>query len=93
MIKRTVVCDRCGEECIDGTYYTLGIYSYDANPTNNSKGRFDIQTYQRQYCKKCKDEIVAFSLKKEINDEDKCVNCRQAIDCINGLLDECVYKG
>ena len=81
MIKRVVVCDRCGKECAE-EYYTIDIVKYGTNVINNTNS-------QRHYCECCKNDITTFCLTKK--DEGKCANCRWAIDCINGNLNDCMY--
>ena len=68
-----VFCDRCGRECVEGSaYYTIDIYGFDINPTNDGRVSLDAATQniatnsnkvfgkERHYCKKCKDEIAQF---------------------------------
>ena len=68
-----IYCDRCGQECTEGsTYYTIDIYGHDINPTNDGRVAFDayvqnfstnlskITKQEKHYCKKCKDEIEQF---------------------------------
>ncbi len=74
MIKRQVICDRCGENCrkYGTSYYIFDIYSNDIFPTND--GRVSCETFgqnmtqnmtkifgnDKHYCKRCKDEIEKF---------------------------------
>lgn len=68
-----VFCDRCGKECIEGSaYFTIDIYGFDTNPTNDGRTSLDAATQniatnvakftgtQKHYCKQCKDEIEQF---------------------------------
>ena len=68
-----VFCDRCGQECIEGSaYFTIDIYGFDTNPTNDGRTSLDAAAQniatnvakfmgtQKHYCKKCKDEIEQF---------------------------------
>lgn len=68
-----VFCDRCGNECVEGSaYYTIDIYGHDVNPTNDGRCSIDaasqnistninkVLKQERHYCKKCKDEILNF---------------------------------
>lgn len=92
-----VFCDRCGKECVEGSaYYTIDIYGFDVNPTNDGRMSLDAATQnmetnltkaaktQRHYCKQCKDEIAQFMCqKKEDNPQvinDKLNNLRTYID-------------
>lgn len=66
------ICDRCGEEIKGATYYTVNIYGYDINPTNDarvcmdtaiqnlSEGMKRVSCPERCYCKCCKSEIETF---------------------------------
>lgn len=100
MIETKITCDRCKKECTE-KYYTIDICEHEGHSDDifsfmNSVGfntAFKLLTGKRYYCEECEKEIELFLSNKNQVDEDKCVNCRQAIDCINGLLDECVYKG
>jgi hypothetical protein len=73
IIANKIHCDRCGNECIEGsTYYTIDIYGHDINPTNDGRIAFDAYSQnfstnlnkllkqQKHYCKKCKQEIEKF---------------------------------
>lgn len=67
MIRNLVIRDRCGEECLGSTYYTIDIYGKDVNPsigisfetasqnleTNHNK----IFGNEKHYCKKCIESI------------------------------------
>lgn len=68
-----VFCDRCGQECIEGSaYFTIDIYGFDTNPTNDGRTSLDaaaqniatnvakVMGTQKHYCKKCKDEIEQY---------------------------------
>ena len=75
MIK--MICDRCGKEIEEATYYTVSIYAEDINPKpeyavttaataiQNLSNAFTVFNAKPQYCKKCRDEIEAFINKKE----------------------------
>lgn len=71
MIK--LCCDRCGEEILDLFYYTIKInrdtvctnYNSALTAVTSVTGVCNSNTLQsvnheKQYCKKCKDEIEAF---------------------------------
>ena len=69
---RQFVCDRCKKPIEGTTYYTIEIYGHDIKPTND--GRQSMTTAaqnalsnackmfnnEKHYCKKCRDQIVAF---------------------------------
>ena len=102
MIKKIVICDRCGEECAtNGEYYTIDIRIHNIDPTVGYFVEHDGS--EKHYCEKCKNEIAAFinafSLRKEIKNnkvksknESECENCRWIIDCINGEIKNCVMR-
>ena len=68
-------CDRCGEEIKETTYYTISIHAGDINPKSDKTNslatalqNFHTNTLalfncERQYCKKCRDEIESFIYK------------------------------
>ena len=65
-------CDRCGEEIQGTTYYTISFNANDINPVNYYTSTFATADYntasamskalsvEKQYCKKCIDEIDSF---------------------------------
>lgn len=97
MIKKIVICDRCGKECTNGEYYTIDFELHNVDP---NVGYLDVRDADEEhYCEKCRDEISAFIFKKGIKygkikhkEENKCENCKYAIDCINGLLETCIVE-
>lgn len=70
MIKMN--CDRCNKEIEGTTYYTISIHADDINPKteytvctdtavqNLNTNMMALFNSRPQYCKKCRDEIVAF---------------------------------
>lgn len=70
-------CDRCNKEIEGTTYYTISIHADDINPKaeytvcadtavqNMSTNMMALFNSKPQYCKKCRDEIVAFINNKE----------------------------
>lgn len=75
-----VLCDRCGQECVEGsTFYTIDIYGHDIQPTNDGRIAFDAYSQnfstnlskmlkqERHYCKRCKDEIERFMRKTKMD--------------------------
>ena len=69
MIKNTVVCDRCGKEINESTYYTIDINGNDVHPSKD--GRVSLKTMcqnnetlykkisgtERHYCSECVKDI------------------------------------
>ena len=74
---KKIICDRCGNECIGGTYYIIDIYGYDIDDTpkcgisidaanqNLGTNLSKVWGTERQYCKKCRDKIQAFIFRDE----------------------------
>ena len=96
MIKKTVICDRCGAVCIDGEYQTLEFEIHNVDPHVGYLNERNPQ--ERHYCEKCTDEIREFAFNKEVKSkprtkiEDQCENCRWIISCINGEIEKCLMK-
>ena len=76
MFRNLVVCDRCGEECVGSTYYTIDIYGKDINPSigisfetalqNTETNCNKIFANEKHYCKKCIESIKNYiSTRKE----------------------------
>ena len=69
MIKNTVVCDRCGKEINESTYYAIDINGNDVHPSKD--GRVSLKTMcqnnktlckkilgtERHYCSECVSDI------------------------------------
>lgn len=74
---KKIICDRCGDECVNGTYYTIDIYGYDMDDTpkygisvdaanqNLGTNLSKVWGTEQRYCKKCRDEIWAFMFHNE----------------------------
>lgn len=82
-MEQKILCDRCGQECIEGsTYYTIDIFGHDIKPSNDGRIAYDaysqnfntnlmkILKQEKHYCKKCKDEIQDFINNKQESFED-----------------------
>lgn len=71
-------CDRCGKEIQGTTYYTISFHANDINPANDYTSSFATVCYnlnanaigafnsEKQYCKKCIDEIDSFINNKSV---------------------------
>ena len=66
------VCDKCKKVIEGNTYYTIGIYGNDINPTCDNRVAFDTATQnvainmqkifeqQKCYCRDCKEDIERY---------------------------------
>lgn len=80
MIQNRFVCDRCGNECSDNTYFTIDIYGHDVNPSGDHRVAFEAAAQnayvniskmfgsERHYCKVCKNEIDNFIYNRRFTD-------------------------
>ena len=80
MIQNRFVCDRCGRECSDSTYFTIDIYGHDINPSSDNRVTLDTVAQnvctntskmfgtERHYCKDCRDEIENFIYNRKFID-------------------------
>lgn len=78
MIKNTVICDRCGKEINENTYYTIDINGNDVHPSkdervslktmcqNNETLFKKINGTEHHYCSECINDISGYiNLSKE----------------------------
>lgn len=80
MIQNRFVCDRCGSESSDNTYFTVDIYGHDINPSGDNTVALDTATRnvctntskmfgtEMHYCKSCRDEIENFIYNRKFVD-------------------------
>ena len=79
MIKNVVICDRCGKEIDESTYYTIDINGNDVHPSKD--GRVSLKTWcqnnktlcekvlgtERHYCSECVSDISNYINTPKIN--------------------------
>lgn len=68
MIKKTYICDRCGEQIAEGTVYSLTCYADDVVPglgqspetsaQNTAQNAASMNRQTRHLCKACKDALT-----------------------------------
>lgn len=60
MIKHLCICDLCGDECIDGTFYVVSIGKGAADDRLSMLEVYDCDDYRKHLCKNCMESIRDF---------------------------------